>query len=444
MKRTLANAFVVAFLTLALASPLSAQATPTPPQPAPVTVPSILEFFGIEIQEVPADVDPKELENFYRSVWGLVGHRYYDESKLVDWHKWEHAYDGKLRTLDDLDKALTAMVSSLNDKWTWYLSPSAKKLNREKAANGIVSSGIGLKASPDGSYVVENIRAGSAAYVSALRIGDTVTALNGKTLNGMPMSEVEPLLEGKAGTTLQINYKSGGIAQELSLTLTPLQRGQSEALLLSDGVLYLRLPGFSKTDVDNLEMAVGALAKKPGFSFEYIVLDLRGNSGGDVDMAIHVVETFMAKGTIMTYDERNGRIAQTVTKKVRPFLTHQLKALPEAAVCRTDALHNKPMAVLINGSTASSAEIVAAALGDNERATVMGATSWGKAVAWTGLSLDNGGALSLTVSGIKSPSGFDWMGKGLTPRVVIEQPRNASIDVQLLTAIDTLKKQVKK
>jgi carboxyl-terminal processing protease len=96
------------------------------------------------------------------------------------------------------------------------------------------------------------------------------------------------------------------------------------------------------------------------------------------------------------------------------------------------------MAVLVNGSSASSAEIVTAALAGNHRAKVVGKRTFGKGVAWNGQRLMSGGFLSMTVSGLKDPAGESWHGKGLNPDVEVDQPRDIAVDVQLLKAIEIL------
>ena len=218
--------------------------------------------------------------------------------------------------------------------------------------------------------------------------------------------------------------------------------GNSEATVLPGKVLYLRLPAFSQSAYTAFEKAVNELKNKPGFedSFSNIVLDLRGNPGGDVDLAIHMVETFLSDGVAFHQEQRNGRIIDITTKRIRPFLPFQGKDGSDVSVCQTALLHGKPLAILVNGSSASSAEIVTAALSGNKRATVVGTRTFGKAVAWTGQRLPNGGFLSITISGLKAPDGESWHGTGLKPTVEVEQPRDATVDYQLLKAIEVLTK----
>src|SRR5262249_29092494 len=144
-----------------------------------------------------------------------------------------------------------------------------------------------------------------------------------------------------------------------------------------------------------------------------IALDLRGNPGGLQTMALEVASMFLESGKIMTYEQRNGRNVSTVTEKVIPFQDFMLAGADDDDLAKLHVMHKAPMVVLTNGSSASAAEIVTAALKDNHRATIIGTHTWGKAVAYTDSRLPNGGALRLTVSHIESPNGFNWHGKGI-------------------------------
>ncbi len=184
------------------------------------------------------------------------------------------------------------------------------------------------------------------------------------------------------------------------------------------------------------------MKNKPGFeqSFDFIVLDLRGNPGGDVSLALHMVETFLPEGIAFQQDQRNGRVVDVTTKRIRKFLPFLGKDSANVSVCQTALLQAKPLAILVNGSSASSSEIVTAALSGNHRATVIGKRTFGKAVAWTATQLLNDGFLFTTVSGLKSPTGESWHGKGLKPDYEVDQPRDIAVDVQLFKAIEILTK----
>lgn len=446
MSNFAASLVLVATLALTMAAPSAVAQTTAPAGPTPSTtvqpeiaVPELIQlFFGVNVQVMPQAVPPDQLEGLYDEVFNYVENRYYDESKLTDWGKWKDAYKGKLLTLEDLDAALSAMLSSLNDPWTYYVSAAERERHSQKARAGIVSIGVEVKATDTG-YVIDYLRAKTPAYGSALRKGDTLKSVNDREISQLPLSEVETLLEGKAGETLKLTYVQNGEEKTLTLAFQLRAEAHSEARVLPGKVLYLKLPAFDRASVQSLESAINKLREDAGFAFEYIVLDLRGNPGGDVDLAIHVVETMMGEGVVMTHEERTGRIAETVTRRVRPFLPHRGRDETGVPVCQTSLLHDKPLAVLIDNSSASSSEIVAAALNDNNRALLVGTTSWGKAVAYRTQQLPNGGGLSVTISGIRSPEGFDWSGKGIEPDIVVEQPHDSSVDLQLMRAVEALK-----
>jgi carboxyl-terminal processing protease len=300
-----------------------------------------------------------------------------------------------------------------------------------------------VKAVAEGGYAIELIRAGSPAHKSELHAGDRVKAIAGKAIDSMKPSEIESLLEGKVGSTVEIVYLRDGKDRTVTLTFNPTVAAKSEAALLPDGVLYLRLPGFSEEHYSALEKAITDLARQENFSFDYIVFDLRNNPGGLVDVAVKVVELFLERGKIMTYIKRSNRTTEEISKYVEPHFGHDLKTIAESTVSDTNLLHHKPMAILVEGSTASSSEIVSAALIDNERALLVGEKTFGKDLAFITTSFGQS-ELQITVQEIKSPRGTDWGGTGLTPHVVIKQSRDTSVDVQLMKAIEVLKRDARK
>ncbi len=453
MTKNKKNTSLVAVLALfvALTGNVHAQTSTPPAKPATptVTTPNIAPDDFIRqmlgpVTQIQTDPSQKDLEGLYRLVWQRIGARYHSPDALIksDWGKWEHAYDGKLLTEADLDAALKAMVSSLSDPWTKYTSPADMKEAARKDSEDIVSLGINTRVNSDSTITISFLDFGSPAYNSELRTGDVLKSVDGKELSGMPAEAVDEILTGKVGKEMAITYVREGADVTIKLVFAKHFEGQSEATVLPGKVLYLRLPAFSQSAYPAFENAVDKLKKKPGFedSFEYIVLDLRGNPGGDVDLAIHMVETFLSDGVAFHQDQRNGRIVDNTTKRIRAFLPFLGKDGTDVSVCQTSLLHRKPLAVLVNGSSASSAEIVTAALAGNSRATVVGTRTFGKAVAWTGQRLPNGGFLSITISGLKAPNGESWHGKGLEPTVVVEQPRDATVDYQLFKAIEILTK----
>lgn len=443
---------VVLALFVALSSNVHAQTTTQPAKPAtpaPTTVPTInpeqvFRFMFGEMIQVPQSPSPEVLEGLYHSVWNKIATRYYDTDALVakDWGKWEHAYDGKLLTEADLDQALKAMLSSLSDPWTKYSSREDMKENARKAQESIVSLGISSRVSADGTIVISFLDFGSPAYTSSLRVGDVLKAVDEKPLAGMTVEAVDELMTGKVGNEMAITYVRDGADATIKLVLAKHFEGKSQALVLPGKVLYLRLPEFEQQDYDAFETAINELKKTPGFeaSFDFIVLDLRGNPGGDVSLALHMVETFLPEGIAFQQDQRNGRVVDVTTKRIAKFMPFLGKDSADVSVCQTALLQTKPMAVLVNGSSASSSEIVTAALAGNNRAIVVGKRTFGKGIAWNGQRLANGGVLFTTVSGLKSPQGESWHGKGLSPSSEVDQPRDIAVDVQLLKAIEILTK----
>jgi carboxyl-terminal processing protease len=414
---------------------------PAPQQAAPSTQPGLPP--GIDLNQLfqmfHQGFDPNSpegLEHTYQVAWSAIADRYPDVSALKNWQDWQHKYDGKLTTPAELDAALKAMVSSLGDRWTTYYAPRPAN---QPAAEKRISSGAWVKINPEGKAVIEYLEYGSAAYKSDLRIGDTIDSINGTSTSGMTANHIGALLSGKEGTIIQVVASSNGESGTVRLVLVEREESSAEVGFLPGNILYLRLPEFSEEAVQAFEEAAAGAASSAPVSG--MILDLRGNPGGLEPMAIEVSGLFLPSGKIMTSTQRNGRTLTTQTIEAvapQPFM---LADSEEDEIAATKVLHTAPLVVLVNGSSASAAEIVTAALKDNHRATIIGTHTWGKAVAYTQQRLPNGGGLRLTVSHLLSPNGYSWQDKGIDPNQVVEQPRGATVDLQLLAGIHALTTQ---
>ncbi len=181
----------------------------------------------------------------------------------------------------------------------------------------------------------------------------------------------------------------------------------------------VRLSKFSEGASSDVSVEVKSLKKRGAAGF---VLDLRGNPGGLLNESVSVTSLFVERGLI-------------ATTKGRKWKTQKLRASGDAVLSKA------PMVTLVDGHTASAAEIVTGALKDDKRATIVGRRTFGKGVIQELLPLSNGGALDLTVGRYFTPDGFDLGGKGIEPNVVVK--KNASEKEQLNIALTVLGKKVR-
>ncbi|MBZ0188592.1 MAG: hypothetical protein K8F91_20270 [Candidatus Obscuribacterales bacterium] len=378
------------------------------------------------------------LDKMYHDVWKVVAEKYHDPSRLALWYEWEHKYEGKLNTIKDLEDAIQEMLGSLNDKWTLYISIEELKIRQRRAIEGICDLGIKLRQKADGAFAVDNMHYRSSSYESELRWGDIIKSIGAEDLRGKTSQEVNDLMWGKIGTCVDIVYSRNGRDKEITLTFRQTPKAVVEYRLLPDNIGYIYLPGFDEQVCRDFNNGLVALHLQADGNLKGLVLDLRGNPGGSVNHASLLVSSFLRDGTILRTTMREGLIViERELNMIHPQ-RHDYSSGSKQMITGTDDLHEIPMAVLVDGSTASSAEIVTSALQDNGRATIIGTTTYGKAVAYERDQIPPGGILMVTSMDYLTGGGFDISGRGITPDVVVERIPGASDDAPLLKAIEII------
>jgi len=262
----------------------------------------------------------------------------------------------------------------------------------------------------DEEVVVVSPFEGSPAAVAGIRSGDIISTIDGVPVNTTTLADTIGRMRGKEGTTVKIGILRQGSAEPMQFTLkrsrVELRSVKSE--LLEPGMGYVRISQFSETTGDDLNAALKDLHKRNGAKLLGLVLDLRNNPGGVLEAAVSVSDTFLDAGIIVTAKGRT------------PESKFEMDATPG------DALSGAPIVVLINGGSASAAEIVAGALKDNHRAKLMGRTTFGKGSVQTVIPLSGDRAIKLTTSLYYTPSGISINHRGIAPD--IELPRESKIE----------------
>ncbi|MGN6872666.1 MAG: S41 family peptidase [Solirubrobacteraceae bacterium] len=306
-----------------------------------------------------------------------------------------------------VDLGLSGMVAGLEDPYSHYLDKSAYQARNEPETPRI---GIGIDIMPeqDGLRITGVVERSPAAR-AGLERGDLIIKVGSTSLANRGDDYGLDLIRGPEGTTVTLTVKRGETQHVFSVVRAPFSVPVTTSRILShDGVRigYLRLTGFSEDSGDKLrdEVRSALHARAQG-----LILDLRGNGGGLIGEAINVASIFLAHGTIMSAEER-GQPTRVYT-------------------ARDDAIApDTPLVVLVDQGTASSAEIVTAALQDHHRAKVVGTRTYGKGVFQQTLRLVNGGALDITIGQFFTPAGHNLgdgvhQGTGIVPN--IEAPENS-------------------
>jgi carboxyl-terminal processing protease len=212
-------------------------------------------------------------------------------------------------------------------------------------------------------------------------------------------------MRGEEGTSVKIGIMREGNPEP---TIFTLKRSRVElhsvtAEMLEAGYGYVRISQFSETTGDDLNAALKSLRKRNGAPLKGLVLDMRDNPGGVLEAAVSVADTFLDSGVIVTAKGRT------------PDSKFEMDATPG------DALNGAPMVVLVNGGSASAAEIVAGALKDQHRAKLMGRTTFGKGSVQTIIPLSDDRAVKLTTSLYYTPSGVSINHRGIAPDIELER-----------------------
>jgi len=316
----------------------------------------------------------------------------------------KHDYVNPVDDHQLLQAAIRGMVSSL-DPYSAYLD--GDEYNEVKISSSGQYSGVGIEVSmEDEEVVVVSPFEGSPAAAAGIHPGDVIATIDGIAVNTATLADTIGRMRGKEGTTVKIGILREGSAEPLQFTLkrARVELRSVRAELLEPGMGYVRVSQFSETTGDDLDAALKDLRKRNGAALKGLVLDLRNNPGGVLEAAVAVSDTFLDKGVIVTAKGRT------------PESKFEMDATPG------DALNGAPIVVLINGGSASAAEIVAGALKDNHRAKLMGRTTFGKGSVQTVIPLSGDRAIKLTTSLYYTPSGISINHRGIVPD--IELPRD--------------------
>jgi carboxyl-terminal processing protease len=306
-----------------------------------------------------------------------------------------------------LDDAIVGTLLSLNGD-NAFLGPATYRELQSGTAPKRPGVGLVVTRRSDVVTVVTAID-GSPAQRAGLRSGDRIVKIDGLGTEGLQLWQFDERLRGAAGTTVALSVWREGWAEprDFNLTRAELPDQALRSLALADGVLYLRISRFGAETPRELEAALDKLgsAKPAG-----IVLDLRNDPGGNAfASAVATAGTFLGDGQLVAATD--SRIA---ARRER-FVAHASRAYRDA-----------PMAVLVNGGTASAAEVVAGALQDWGRAVVVGTRTFGKGDQQSVFLLPDGSAVQLTTARYLTPNGHPIDGKGITPDIVVDGPEGAA------------------
>jgi carboxyl-terminal processing protease len=293
--------------------------------------------------------------------------------------------------------AIKGMLGSLDDGGhSRFLTPEETEKNREVLSSKYVGVGIRLEDKDDKVVVLSTID-GSPAKEAGLKPEDVLVAVDGENVRGKDGKEISEKVRGPEGTRVKLTVLRNGEEREFSIERAELETpAASWNLIPGTDMAHLRLASFSENSAAKLSKAVSEAQKAGAKGF---VLDLRDNSGGLVEQAEEVAALFLpARSKIYARKDAEGKEEEaTVPSGNKPF--------------------DAPLVVLVNEESASSAEIVAGALKDNDRARVVGETTFGTGSVLKEYRLEDGSAILLGVAEWLTPNGDSIRGSGISPDV---------------------------
>lgn len=332
--------------------------------------------------------------------------------------------------VEDYDKELaeelmyTGLAAGVGDPYTYYLSTDSLAEQVEKNSGHFVGIGVEIYAGDDGYIVVSSVTPGGPAEAAGILAEDKITEVDGESITGKTAADVSALVKGEEGTdvTLTIFRESTGEVLEKTVTRQDIQVQTVSWRMMDDNIGYISITNFRENTYSQFKEALDTLEAE---GMEKLVLDLRNNTGGLVKSAHEIGEELLPEGIMVyTMDKEGNR---------------------EDTLC-DDVYNDVPMVVLVNGNSASAAEILAGAIQDTGRGELIGTTTFGKGLVQRLFTLPDGSGLNVTIQKYYTPNGTSIHGVGITPDYEVELPEEyaqqtnipAEADTQLQKAVEVL------
>ncbi len=361
-------------------------------------------------------------QKLFDNVWATVKNNYYDPSmNHQSWARWKEHYHGKIKTDADAKVAIDTMLASLDDPYSRYMDKV--EYNDQNTSINSKITGIGVNiASVSGKVHIINVMDGTPAQAANLQAGDVILDINGKEVNGLPLSDVAALVRGPENTIVEIT-----ILRNKDKFVKKVMRKEIKIKTVKSSVDknigYIQISSFLGTSTPNEFMDAVEKTKDT----QGLILDLRGNTGGLLPNAIFIANLFIQDGNLVSIVGRDNYRYDIYAQD-------------------TEFEIDKPMIVLVDGASASASEILSGALKDYKKAKLLGTKTFGKGMVQKIMPLPNETGLNLTIAKYLTPSGSDINKKGISPdievKLTIDDIKNRK-DVQLETAKEILGQMIK-
>lgn len=304
------------------------------------------------------------------------------------------------------------LFSGLDDVYSAYMTKDEYEAWKASALGEFEGIGITFAQDDNGKFVIINTITGSPAEKAGLLAGDFILKVDGKTFTDL--ETLGTAIRGEAGSKVEVTYQRKNKEYTISLIRAKIVTESVSYKLRMDKIGYIKITGFEDQTSEDFATALRDLEVKGA---KGLIIDLRNNGGGLVDEGVEIADKLMGKGTITYLQDRNGK-----------------KEYYESDAPKT----NLPYVILVNDGTASTSEIVAAAIKDSDDGQLVGMTTFGKGIVQSTSQLPDGDAIKLTIKQYFSPLGTTIHKVGVTPDFVVKDNPKADGDEQLNKALALL------
>ena len=365
---------------------------------------------------------------------GVNGDVYIQSDAVTDSDGIGSEVEGKLNAIDSVlesfyfgdvddetakDNIYKAYLSTYGDKYTMYYTADEYKALKESTNGKFYGIGAVCQLSGEGGVLLVDVYDNGAGYQAGLRSGDRVVNVDGRDITGMELSSAVALIKGDKGTSVTLEVIRGTERLTFSAVRDAVEAKTVSYTLLDNNIGYLSISQFEEVTTKQFKAAVEDLQSQ---GMKGLVIDIRNNPGGLLDTVVGMLKYMLPDGLIVYTEDKQGNRKEYKGQDNDEF--------------------NLPLAVIVNGNSASASEIFAGAIQDYGKGTIIGTQTYGKGIVQTVKPLTDGSAIKFTIAKYFTPKGQDIHGKGVTPDMVVEYDTDADVDTQLDEAIKNVEAQI--
>ncbi len=365
---------------------------------------------------------------------GVNGDVYIQSDAVTDSDGIGSEVEGKLNAIDSVlesfyfgdvddetakDNIYKVYLSSYGDKYTMYYTADEYKALKESTNGKFYGIGAVCQLSGEGGVLLVDVYDNGAGYQAGLRSGDRVVNVDGRDITDMELSSAVALIKGDKGTSVTLEVIRGTERLTFSAVRDAVEAKTVSYTLLDNNIGYLSISQFEEVTTKQFKAAVEDLQSQ---GMKGLVIDIRNNPGGLLDTVVGMLKYMLPDGLIVYTEDKQGNRKEYKGQDNDEF--------------------NLPLAVIVNGNSASASEIFAGAIQDYGKGTIIGTQTYGKGIVQTVKPLTDGSAIKFTIAKYFTPKGQDIHGKGVTPDMVVEYDTDADVDTQLDAAIKNVEAQI--